>query len=562
MVAWSIPLRSDDVTGYEVHYKNTDAPDRPSFDCSGPDGHGGSCPTDESQRPGAAPRIGHPETGWVDVSAADGGVVALINNTFMQTGTSYDVRVRTLKGDAPGPWSDTLTRTFGPPADGEFVRGVSGYELRYRESTLIDRLYPIGDDPHHSVVRVFIDAEDASPHVIDGLVNYKRYNVQARAWNAFGYGGWAGPLGAEPADPAAGILWSPWLKTASLPGGGNGCDNAASHASHKCFTLKNTNDPLGPNNVQGVALTYPTIIYYDEYYYVEELSLDDGVLRLRLDKDVPEGLRRSGQYLQFHGMREDDDRSHFATPSHRWVVELPGDSDFEADAKLLTWSGVGLTWEHTHGGYRTQVVLHAHESPRDPQIALSVSPGSVAEGRSATVTVGVQPQKTETLVTVTLGGDARYGEDYTVEGQTVHVLPGGTPIVSMETFLASTVEGFRTFAINATSDALSEGRRVHHHERRHAGGRQQSPRRGHRRLEPGPAGVNGADHHGEHRARPPDCRSATSAAGPPPSPGRPPPATARPPPATTFSTRRTPPAPGSTPGARERETPSTSGPPR
>ncbi len=412
MISWSPPTRDEGITGYEVHLKNTDAPDLPAYACVP------ACRVDGDPagrtRPADAPRFANPATGWMDVSADDGGVVALIGNTFMRTGTSYDVRVRALRGDVPGPWSETLTRRFGPPRDGEFVPAVTGYELRYRVPTLFAKLYPIGDDPDRGWVRVFVDAEDASPHVIDGLTNYKRYNVQARAWNAFGYGGWAGPLGAEPADPAAGRLWATHQDTLTLPGGTIGCDNSATNDAHKCYTRKNANDPLGPNNVQGVNTSNPSFTYYDTYYYVEEVTLKDGVFRLRLDKDVPEGLRLGGYLTLLVGRPDLDPNPHVE------VLELPGDSDFGADAKLLTWSGVDGTWSTILSNSKV-IQLFAHESPRDPKLdvyfddtGFPCEARSPDEGNEVCVTVSLGgPTEHLTTVVVTLKGDARYGEDYT-----------------------------------------------------------------------------------------------------------------------------------------------------
>ena len=447
MVSWSPPTRDEGITGYEVHYKNTDAPDLPAYACVP------ACRVDGDPagrtRPAEAPRFANPATGWTDVSAADGGVVALIGNTFMNTGTSYDVRVRTLRGGVPGPWSETLTRRFGPPQDGEFVPAVTGYELRYRVPTLFAKLYPVGDDPDRGWVRVFVDAEDASPHVIDGLDNYKRYNVQARAWNAFGYGGWAGPLGAEPADPAAGRLWATHQDTLTLPGGAIGCDNSATNDAHKCYTRKNTSDPLGPNNVQGVNTSNPSFTYYDTYYYVEEVTLKDGVFRLRLDKDVPDGLRLGG-YLSLLVGRPDLDPN-----PHVEVLKLPGDSDFGADAKLLTWSGVDGTWSSIPSNSKV-IQLFAHESPRDQRQQIEISgPAQASEGTEVKVRVNLQPQGVASQVHLNLRGSARYGEDYWLRGAGVHVLSDELAIADLR-FPASQVQSYYDLTLAINADAESE----------------------------------------------------------------------------------------------------------
>ena len=276
-------------------------------------------------------------------------------------------------------------------------------------------------------MRVYLDRGD-SPYSISGLSNYLRYQVRARAWNALGYGPWS-VAEATPTDPAASFL-------------------ATIH--------------------QGASFSY-----YDLSYTVEELSLQNGELRLRLDKDVPPGLRQGG-YLRFHVNRSLDSNPQPV------VLTLPGDgSDFAADPRLLKWTGVD--WTRTSN---TLMRLYTYQQ-RDPQIRLSVPDGTrnVAEGGEIKVRVALQPQDKANTVTVTLTGDARLDVDYTLDPmkdieftynpdtrkmeQTIHpgwdVLPTGPhgrmPI-RIWTIPASQTAQTVTFPIVIAEDAESEDEEI------------------------------------------------------------------------------------------------------
>ncbi len=217
-----------------------------------------------------------------------------------------------------------------------------------------------------------------------------------------------------------------------------GCDDSG---ANKCSTLLSDN----------------WFNYYDRKYTVEELSLNNGELRLRLDKDIPEGMRAGG-YLQFHVSR-----SGFSN-QQPVVLELPGDSDFTAGPKLLKWTGIDGHW---NGRHFFSLYTYPH---RDPKIAVSVSPSQrdFAEGSTAEVTITVGPLKGRANVAVNLSGDAQVSEDYGVRlagcadtrcnsvTAGFHVLPGGL-LARQYTFGASTTEQTVTFNIDIEDDAESEG---------------------------------------------------------------------------------------------------------
>ncbi len=379
VITWSPPLSSQTVTGYQVHFKETEASD------------------------------------WEDVSPVFADVTTDIHYTRMDDGVSYDVRVRAVISGVPGPWSDTFTKTFGPPRSDESIRGVAGYELEYKEADLVSMPnYPVTGDPATGTVRIYLDPEDASPHVIGGLDTFVGYKVRVRAWNVFGYGPWTPWEDATPTDPAAGMQWTSGLYIGNLSNGGTGCDNSE---TYKCNAVSTAPHPTHDNAEVVVpgsgALHTNEFSYGDTTYTIEELSLRNGVLRLRLDKDVPQPLQTGG-YLETRVTRP-------FQANHWFKAGLPFADDVNADPKVLEWRGVNGNWPQPQGANaRTDVILYGPGAERQ-QIEIS-APAQALEGTEVKVRLILQPQDTTTQVSLSLRGSARYGEDYWLRGAGVDVL--------------------------------------------------------------------------------------------------------------------------------------------
>ena len=380
IVTWSPPLPSQTVTGYHVHFKESEASD------------------------------------WEDVSPVFADVTTDIHYTRLDDGVSYDVRVRAVISGVPGPWSDTFTKTFGPTRADEMVHEVAGYELEYKEADLVSMPnYPVTGDPSTGTVRIYLDAEDASPHVIGGLDTFVGYKVRVRAWNVFGYGPWTPWEDATPTDPVAGMQWTSGLYIGNLSNGGTGCDNSETYKCNAVSTAPHPDHDNAEVVVPGSgALHTNEFNYGDTTYTVEELSLRNGVLRLRLDKDVPEALQRGG-YLETRVTRP-------FQAMHWFKAGVAFAADVNADPKVLEWRGVKGNWPQPHGpNPRTNVILYGPGAERQQQVAIS-APAQAFEGTEVKVRVILQPQDTTTRVSLSLRGSARYGEDYWLNGAGVDVL--------------------------------------------------------------------------------------------------------------------------------------------
>ena len=416
VITWSPPLSSQTVTGYQVHFKETEASD------------------------------------WEDVSPVFADVTTDIHYTRMDDGVSYDVRVRAVISGVPGPWSDTFTKTFGPPRSDESIRGVAGYELEYKEADLVSRPnYPVTGDPATGTVRIYLDPEDASPHVIGGLDTFVGYKVRVRAWSVFGYGPWTPWEDATPTDPVAGMQWTSGLYIGNLSSGGRGCDNSE---TYKCSAVSTAPHPDHDNAEVVVpgsgALHTNEFSYGDTTYTIEELSLRNGVLRMRLDKDVPQPLQTGG-YLETRVTRP-------FQANHWFKAGLPFADDVNADPKVLEWRGVKGNWPHPQGANpSTSIILYGPGPERQQQVEIS-APAQALEGTEVTVRVTLQPQDTATRVSLTLRGSARYGDDYWLRGAGVDVLSDEYAIAHLNFRAAGALQErfFQEVTLVINGDLLAE----------------------------------------------------------------------------------------------------------
>ena len=194
-VSWTAPSSADGVTGYSVHYKRSDAPDRmaPGYDYS-------------------------PSNGWVGLSFSNRpwphvrGTSATISG--LTAGTSYDVRVKAETGAGSSVWSSkksaapvAVASVPGVPRPPRVAAGsnafavswtpppspdgrISGYELATRPATTSPgradvRVWTVTT---HTGTRTVLTRQEVRASQRTG--SYFEFRVRAR--NSEGWGGWSG----------------------------------------------------------------------------------------------------------------------------------------------------------------------------------------------------------------------------------------------------------------------------------------------------------------------------------------------------------------------------------
>ena len=171
---------------------------------------------------------GSPSSSWSVVADAwtSGNLEYTIEpDPLLTNGVAYGVQVRAVVGSDDKPWSETRTGTprsvpgaptiafVHPDEDGELLvewrapsddggAGVTSYDVRYIRSDATDKADPTNWTERIGVV-------DGTPgdekYVATGLMNWVKYDVQARAVNPAGAGEWSDTVTGTPINSEVGV---------------------------------------------------------------------------------------------------------------------------------------------------------------------------------------------------------------------------------------------------------------------------------------------------------------------------------------------------------------------
>ena len=293
---------ADEITGYDLQYKKSAAPDRVATVWSA-----------TFDTPDTATSVGHgcDNTNRLFCGATTTPAV-LTDNDFDIGNTTYKVTRLVDPGDGtiilgttPGLMQATVegytlwfdgneinlaaaTAGVTVNAQGEIVITKADHNL---DSIVADQIRHLRLEPTGGAALGWVEAPQPAAGTtlwapITGLTNYQSYQVRARARTKVGPGPWSRPGAASPAPQQT--VWSARLTAKySATGPVVGCNNGQSAAEDKCSTAATLTDD--DFDVAGTAYVFESILY-------EGTRDANGItvpasIQLELDKAIPNAFR-------------------------------------------------------------------------------------------------------------------------------------------------------------------------------------------------------------------------------------------------------------------------------